>query len=136
MDLEVTREPYEMACSFTAKHWPAHNREQGIEWNMLSFGLLATKDGSPVGAATVKIVGGSAYLEQLVVEHGRTRTGIGSTLIHEFEKLAREHGCHVLELETAESQARPFYERHGFRVVAEKPNSKFGQTWFFMQKQP
>lgn len=134
MTTTITRDRYESANAFTTLHWPAHNREQGITWDLRTYGLLAKRAGELVGAATIKIIGGSATLEQIVVAHGRTHEGIGSALLHEFERLARDTHCHVMELETAESQARPFYEKHGFRVIAIKPNSKFGQTWYLMQK--
>jgi GNAT superfamily N-acetyltransferase len=125
---------YEAASAFAALHWPAHNREQGISWHTETLGLLATRDGQLVGAATVKVVGGAAQLEQLVVAHGLTRAGIGTALVSAVEVEAQQRGCHVIELETAESQARPFYERLGFSLIGQRLNSKFGQTWYLLEK--
>ena len=135
LSLTISRDTYDAADAITRVHWPVHNRQQGIKWEMATVGLIARdKDDEEVGAATIKLVGGTAYLEQLVVAPEKIRRGTGTALLREFERLAVEADCHVMELETAETQARPFYEKHGFVVVAEKPNSKFGLTWFFMQK--
>lgn len=132
--MEITKDTYDAAYEFAAQHWPTHNRAQGIEWNQVTFGLLAAEGDSVTGAATAIVVGGAASLEQLVVAPSKVRCGIGRALVAAFESEARKMQCHVLELETAESQARPFYEKLGFKVVAEKPNSKFRQTWYLMQK--
>lgn len=133
--LTITQDTYEAADSVTSLHWPAHNRQQGIPWAVTSLGLIARdEENNEIGAATIKLVGGAACLEQLVVAPERVRQGTGTALLQEFERVAIAAGCHVMELETAETQARPFYERHGFVLVAEKRGSKFGLTWFCMQK--
>ncbi|MBR6426944.1 MAG: GNAT family N-acetyltransferase, partial [Clostridia bacterium] len=50
--------------------------------------------------------------------------GIGSMILHEVERIAREKGCRVVTLGTASYMARPFYEKHGYTVFTtlKKPN--------------
>ena len=98
------------------------------------MGLVARDGDHSIGAATIKIVGGVATLEQLVVDPERVGQGVGSLLVREVEALARKVGCHTIEVETAETQARPFYEQHGFVVYAQRPNGKFGLCWYLMEK--
>ena len=50
-----------------------------------------------------------------VDEHCRHQ-GLGSMIIREVERIAREKGCRVVTLGTASYMARPFYEKHGYTV--------------------
>ncbi|MCR4622490.1 MAG: GNAT family N-acetyltransferase [Clostridiales bacterium] len=55
-------------------------------------------------------------LEDLWVNENYRHQGIGSMLIREAERVAREKGCRVVTLGTASYMARPFYEKHGYAV--------------------
>lgn len=82
-----------------------------------------------------KIIGGciaQAYeyhwsrvlLEELWVDESYRHQGLGSMIIREVERIAREKGCRVVTLGTASYMARPFYEKHGYTVFTtlKKPN--------------
>ena len=56
------------------------------------------------------------FLDTLWVDERYRHHGIGSMIIHEVERIAREKGCRVVTLGTASYMARPFYEKHGFTV--------------------
>ncbi len=55
-------------------------------------------------------------LEALWVDERCRHQGIGSMIIREVERIAREKGCRVVTLGTASYMARPFYEKHGYSV--------------------
>ena len=55
-------------------------------------------------------------LEELWVDERYRHHGIGSMIIREVERIAREKGCRVVTLGTASYMARPFYEKHGYTV--------------------
>ena len=55
-------------------------------------------------------------IEDLWVKENYRHQGIGSMIIHEAERIAREKGCRVVTLGTASYMARPFYEKHGYAV--------------------
>ena len=63
-------------------------------------------------------------LEELWVDERYRHHGIGSMILREVERIAREKGCRVVTLGTASYMARPFYEKHGYTVFTtlEKPN--------------
>ena len=63
-------------------------------------------------------------LEELWVDERYRHQGIGSMIIREVERIAKEKGCRVVTLGTASYMARPFYEKHGFTVFTtlKKPN--------------
>lgn len=56
------------------------------------------------------------YLNTLWVDERYRHHGIGSMIIREVERIAREKGCRVVTLGTASYMARPFYEKHGYTV--------------------
>ena len=55
-------------------------------------------------------------LEDLWVDERYRHQGIGSMIIREVERIAKEKGCRVVTLGTASYMARPFYEKHGYTV--------------------
>ena len=56
------------------------------------------------------------FLDTLWVDERYRHQGIGSLIIREVERIAREKGCRVVTLGTASFMARPFYEKHGYTV--------------------
>ena len=56
------------------------------------------------------------FLNTLWVDERWRRHGLGSMLLREVERIAREKGCRVVTLGTASYMARPFYEKHGYTV--------------------
>ena len=62
------------------------------------------------------------FLGTLWVDERYRRHGIGSMIIREVERLAREKRCRVVTLGTASFMARPFYEKHGYTVFTTLKN--------------
>ena len=62
------------------------------------------------------------------------RTGLGRRLMAEIECVAVERGCTHAHLDTFSYQARPFYERLGYRVFGVLDDYPPGQKRFFMEK--
>jgi GNAT superfamily N-acetyltransferase len=56
------------------------------------------------------------FLADLWVDERYRHHGIGSMILREVERIAREKGCRVVTLGTASYMARPFYEKHGYTV--------------------
>ena len=77
--------------------------------------FVAEVDGSLVGALGVRINGGVADLGMMVDSSWRGR-GIGSELLRECVRWARERGAHkvILEVWPHNAAARRLYEKHGF----------------------
>ncbi len=85
--------------------------------------LVARDDGEIVGMVsllyTVSTALGArvALLEDMVVASNRREQGIGSTLIRDAVKFAKEKGCMRITLLTDDDNegAHRFYKRHGFK---------------------
>ena len=79
--------------------------------------FVAEIDGRVAGFATLVGAGaGEAELEDLFVEPGEWRKGVGRRLVDEAVRRARDLGVHSL-LVVANRRAQAFYEACGFRVT-------------------
>ena len=86
----------------------------------LAAALLVLVAGDPpIGFARLEEVDGQAHLEQLAVDPGHTRRGVGSRLLRAAVLAARQAGYERLSLITFRDVAwnGPFYARHGFAPV-------------------
>lgn len=82
--------------------------------------LLAVDDaGTGLAFAALDIVDGEPYLDQLAVRTTAMRRGIGGRLLERSAEWARIQGGSALWLTTYNHLPfnRPYYERHGYRVV-------------------
>jgi len=119
---------------FAALEWARYNAEAGVTWDSRRYWLAAELGGQLVGFAVFHIVGGVGHLDQLLVAKEYRGRGIGSKLLQEFEARCRAEGCHKLTAETAEYQARGFYEKHGFKLACILWDNKFHFTWYFWRR--
>ena len=58
------------------------------------------------------------FLNTLWVDERYRHLGLGSMIIREVERIAREKGCRVVTFGTASFMARPFYDKHSYTVFA------------------
>jgi ribosomal protein S18 acetylase RimI-like enzyme len=119
---------------FMAREWPPHDAALGLVWDEQAIMLVAQAEGATLGAARGHVVGGLGTLKQLLVKKGFDRQGIGSILLDAFETRCRAARCHKIRLETADYQARGFYERHGFTLAVTLTNDRFGRGVHIMEK--
>jgi GNAT superfamily N-acetyltransferase len=68
------------------------------------------------------------------VDERRRHQGLGSRLLDAIESAGIERGCTQAHLDTFSYQARPFYERHGYRVFATLDDYPPGHQRFYMRK--
>lgn len=56
------------------------------------------------------------YVEVLWVHQDYRQHGLGSKLLLDLEQTAKEHGCHLIHLDTFDFQAKDFYLKHGYEI--------------------
>ena len=76
--------------------------------------LVAERDGTLVGLGCLVVQ--NAELRACYVAPDAARKGVGSALVREIERIAREHGLNHLHLD-ASVNAEPFYAALGYEVV-------------------
>jgi len=90
--------------------------------------LVAVVDGVVVGTADVLVVANLTHdgrpwmiVENVVVESGAQRQGVGQGLMEDVLRRARGGGCYKIQLlsRKGRSDAHAFYERLGFEASAE-----------------
>ncbi len=96
----------------------------GRLWQIAELpGLVAERDGEPLGAATYRIEGGECEL--VTLDSDVEGAGAGSALIEAVAEIARAAGCSRLFLITTNDNlhALRFYQRRGLRLTALRPGA-------------
>ena len=77
---------------------------------------------------------GRAVLAELWVDEHCRRQGLGSMLIRQAERAAREKGCYYMCLGTLDFMARGFYEKHGYTVFTVNKDFPRGHEGWSLSK--
>ncbi|MBI1281747.1 MAG: GNAT family N-acetyltransferase [Anaerolineaceae bacterium] len=86
------------------------------------------------GGITADLWGGWMHINAFWMVEMLRGQGYGTRLIEAAENEARAHGCHHAFLETFSFQARPFYERLGYQVIATLDDYPAGEQHFVLTK--
>ena len=94
--------------------------------------LLAKNDYVGAIDGQGKIIGFSSmnaegYLHSMFVHKDQQGKGVATLLLSEVEKIARKYDVHKINVE-ASITARPFFEKHGYKVVKEQ-KAKANRLW-------
>lgn len=96
--------------------------------------FLKDERGAVIGGALGHVWGGWLDLDALWVAEPHRGQGYGERLLATAEDEARAQGCHGVYLTTFSFQARPFYEKHGYEVVANIPDYPRGHRFHVLKK--
>ncbi|MBP6857676.1 MAG: GNAT family N-acetyltransferase [Candidatus Pacebacteria bacterium] len=100
-----------------------------------TFTLIAKDDYEVVGYITIICDSGVAQIEPLMVDPDKKGQGIGSVLLQEAEKIAKEKSIHKLWLETGKDwKSKDFYIKHGYIIRVELPNHTGNYDFVLMDK--
>lgn len=105
------------------------------DWRFLDIAIFLRDDAQTVqGGILGGVWGGWFHIEILWIADAYRHQGYGDQLIDAAEAEARAFGSTNAYVETFSFQARPFYERHGYRVVGEINDYPPGQTYYLLSK--
>lgn len=100
------------------------------------FVLIVRNDsGDIVGGLQASVVWSYCILELLWLSEETRGSGVGSKLMHQLEDFAQEKGLCQIRTETLDFQAKPFYEKLGYRVYGELEDTPKGHTTYFLVKE-
>jgi GNAT superfamily N-acetyltransferase len=95
---------------------------------------LKDERGAVLGGALGHVWGSWLDLDALWVSELVRGRGYGAELLRAAEEEARIQGCHGVYLTTFSFQARPFYEKFGYEVVANIPDYPKGHSFNVLTK--
>ena len=87
-----------------------------------------------VGGITGEVFGGWVYISLLWVDEALRNQGYGSRLLSTLEQEAIKLNCGNAHLDTYCFEARPFYEKAGYKVFGVLKDYPKGYSKFFMWK--
>lgn len=75
-----------------------------------------------------------AYIDTLWVDEKYRDEGLGSKLLAEIEKSAKDKGCYLIHLDTFDFQAKVFYEKQGYEVFGVLEDCPKGHCRYYLKK--
>jgi GNAT superfamily N-acetyltransferase len=103
------------------------------EWCPVAF-FLKDEKGEVLGGLLGDIWAAWLHVRTLAVAMPVRGQGFGKELMKRAETYAIERGCTDAFLDTFSFQARPFYEKLGYRVFGALENHPVGHQHYFMTK--
>lgn len=99
------------------------------------FAVFAKNEkGVIIGGVRANAFWNYCMIELLWLSKDSRSLGVGSKLVNAAEKFAKENGFNYLRTETLSFQAKPFYEKLGFKVFGELPDYPKGHTTYCLIK--
>jgi GNAT superfamily N-acetyltransferase len=96
--------------------------------------VARNRDGALAGGIHALVNWNWLHVALVWVSREQRGRGLGSRLLGAIEAEAVRRGCTEAHLDTFSYQARPFYERYGYRVFATLEDYPPGERRFFMRK--
>ena len=101
----------------------------------INFSVFARDDnGNITGGLRATCFWNTLHIELLWVSDEARRMGTGSTLLEKAELFAIEQGVELALLESTSWQAKSFYEKLGYEVLATLPDYPKGYATHFLTK--
>ncbi|BCW90556.1 hypothetical protein sos41_37280 [Alphaproteobacteria bacterium SO-S41] len=118
-----------------AKGLDAHNVGAAGSYGYADY-VVSVRDakGEVRGGFLVEVYYESAFLKWAWVDPKLQRRGLGNALMAAAEDEARRRGALNLWLDTFSFQARPFYEKLGYKVFGTLQMGRAGVERFFLSK--
>ena len=98
------------------------------------FVALRDEIGTIAGGVIGETYWGWLYVDNLSVRTDLRGQGFGGLLLAAAEDEARKRGCRHAFLDTFSFQARPFYEKHGYKIAGTLDDFPAGHQRFFLTK--
>jgi GNAT superfamily N-acetyltransferase len=114
--------------AFNAKHVPNGTYE---EINL----CMKNDSGAVIAGLNGAICWNWMEIDILWVDETHRGEGMGSLLLAEAERIARDNQCSFIKLNTFSFQAPDFYRKYGYEVIAIIEDAPDGYRHYFFKKQ-
>lgn len=110
-------------------------RSQGFVWHQDLITIALRDDGDRIiGGVLGEAHWGWLRVKILAVPSELRGQGWGTQLMRGIERIAVERGCRNAWVDTFSFQARPFYERLGYKVFGTLPDYPAGHERYFLTR--
>ncbi len=113
---------------FNVVHWEIKEKKPIVV-------KITDQKGDIVAGAAGKSFGMWLLLDNLWVDEQLRGQDLGSKILSKIESAALKRGCKFVLLETLNFQAKPFYEKHGYKVQWVQPHYPRDGCKYFMTKE-
>lgn len=129
----------EMDKAYSAIIWDAFNKEarekKGLIGDLKSFSFSCLdQDKNFIAGIQGISLWGSLYITSLFVDENHRNKKYGSILMEKAEELARERGCNFIALSTTDFQAKPFYEKLGYKLEFTRHGYEKDSIMYYLRK--
>jgi len=117
MEIELLENPEQELIDFLSERIAEFNWQQWEVSERKPLALQVKSDnGEVIAGAAGRTFGDWLLLDTLWVSDVLRGQNLGSQLLSRMESAAKARGCKKCLLDTLNFQARPFYEKYGYRV--------------------
>ncbi len=116
----------EKVVAFNQRHWPVERRTLGFK--------VEADDGTLIGGISGRCFGNWLLIDWLWVEPEQRSQGYARRLVEQLEQAAGELGARFVALDTLDFQAKPFYEKLGYRVKYQLDGYPLDGARYYMEK--
>ena len=105
-----------------------------VEGEVKFFVLAKDDTGALQGGIRASCYWNTLHIELVWLDEAARGSGLGAKLMAEAEDFARANGCEKALVETTSWQARPFYEKLGYSLMATLPGRPKGHASHYLAK--
>ncbi|MEO9912603.1 GNAT family N-acetyltransferase [Parasphingorhabdus sp.] len=139
MEIIVSTDPPEAHSNILSQGIIDYNESavpdlESVDDEVRFFVLARTGTGSVVGGIRASCYWNTLHIELLWLSEECRGTGIGKQLLDSAENYAAEHHCEKALVETTSWQAKPFYEKNGYQLLATLPDRPKGHASHYLAK--
>lgn len=96
--------------------------------------ILKDERGQIYGGITGAVKWNYLKIDFFWIDEKIRKRGYGKKLLTEMEKLAKEKGCDIIEVDTFSFQAPDFYVKNGYEVIGIVENAPRGHKHYYLYK--
>lgn len=138
MNLHISRETNktdkqyinEELYKFNLKYFPEDLRGRYEEINL----YLKDDSGNVRGGILAEVCWNWLEIHIFMIDEDIRKSGFGTKLLVEMEKIAREKECDFIKLDTLSFQALGFYEKNGYEVFGSLDNVGREYKHYYLKK--
>jgi len=139
MPISVEREPAAEDAAALSQGIVAFNKAsvpdlEEVAEEVRFFVLAKDQDGTLQGGIRAVCYWNTLHVELVWLDVTARGSGVGAQLMQACEDYARQHNCEKSFVETTSWQAKPFYEKLGYTLMATLPDRPKGHASHYLSK--